>query len=327
MIKISIKTITYVVLGSAILLAAPAFAQAQNYPARPLRVIIGFPPGGPTDLIARLVGQHLFETLSQPVVIDNRPGAAGAVAGQLMLKSAPDGYTLFVASNGEIAISPGLYKKMVYDTERDIAPVSRIGGAQLVLMVHPSVPAHSVNELLALARAKPGAINFASSGIGSTAHLATELLKFTAGVEMMHVPYKGAGPALTETMGGQVQMLITGFSAAQTHIRSGKLRALGVTGAMRVKSMPDVPTIGESLPGYQMMSWYGLFTTVGTPAAIINRLHGEIAAMLKRPDFYDKFVGLGMEPEATTPQAFAANIKEEKAKWAKVIKMARVPLQ
>ncbi len=320
----SIKTSGYVFMLAAL---ASSAALAQNYPTRPLRMIIGFPPGGPTDLIARMVGQHLFETFAQPVVIDNRPGAAGAVAGLLMLKSAPDGHTLFVASNGEIAISPSLYKKMAYDTERDIAPVSRIGGAQLVLMVHPSVPAHSVNDLLALARAKPGAINFASSGIGSTAHLATELLKFTAGVDMMHVPYKGAGPALTETMGGQVQMLITGFSAAQTHIRSGKLRALGMTGATRVKSMAEVPTIGESVPGYQMMSWYGLFTTVGTPPAIINRLQGEVVAMLKRPDFYDKFVGLGMEPEATTPQAFAANIKEEKAKWAKVIKMARVPLQ
>ncbi len=290
-------------------------------------MIVGFPPGGPTDLIARLVAQHLFETFALPVVIDNRPGAAGAVAGQLMLKSAPDGHTLFIASNGEIAISPSLYKKMAYDTQRDIAPVSRIGGAQLVLMVHPSVHAHTVNELLALARAKPGAINFASSGVGSTAQLATELLKFTAGVDMVHVPYKGAGPALTETMGGQVQMIITGFSAAQTHIRSGKLRALGVTGANRVKAMPEIPTIGESVPGYQMMSWYGLFTTAGTPAPIINRLHGEVAAMLKRPDMNDKFIGLGMEPEASTPQAFAAQIQEEKTKWAKVIKLARVPLQ
>ena len=290
-------------------------------------MIVGFPPGGPTDLIARLVAQHLFETFALPVVIDNRPGAAGAVAGQLMLKSAPDGHTLFIASNGEIAISPSLYKKMAYDTQRDIAPVSRIGGAQLVLMVHPSVHAHTVNELLALARAKPGAINFASSGVGSTAQLATELLKFTAGVDMVHVPYKGAGPALTETMGGQVQMIITGFSAAQTHIRSGKLRALGVTGANRVKAMPESPTIGESVPGYQMMSWYGLFTTAGTPAPIINRLHGEVAAMLKRPDMNDKFIGLGMEPEASTPQAFAAQIQEEKTKWAKVIKLARVPLQ
>jgi tripartite-type tricarboxylate transporter receptor subunit TctC len=216
---------------------------------------------------------------------------------------------------------------MAYDTTRDIAPVSRIGGAQLVLMVHPSVPAHSVNELLALARAKPGAINFASSGVGSTAHLASELLKFTAGVDIVHVPYKGAGPALTETMGGQVQMLITGFSAAQTHIRSGKLRALGMTGPTRVKAMPEVPTIGESVPGYQMMSWDGLFTTTGTPPATIGRLHGEVVAMLKRAEFNDKFVGLGMEPEGSTPQAFAAQIRDEKAKWAKVIQLARVPLQ
>ena len=196
-----------------------------------------------------------------------------------------------------------------------------------MLLVHPSVPAHSVNELLALARAKPGTINFASSGIGSTAQLASELLKFTAGVDIVHVPYKGAGPALTETMGGQVQMLITGFSAAQTHIRSGKLRALGVTGATRVKAMPELPTIGESVPGYQMMSWYGLFITVGTPAPVIHRLHGEVVAMLKRTDMHEKFVGLGMEPEASTPQAFAAQIKEEKTKWAKIIQLARVPLQ
>ena len=319
-----IKSNAYVFFAALLLATSAA---AQNYPSRPLRMIVGFPPGGPTDLIARLVGQHLNETFGQPVVIDNRPGAGGSVAGQLMVKSAPDGHTLFIASNGEIAISPSLYKKMAYDTERDLAPVSRIGGAQLVLLVHPSVSARSVNELLALARAKPGTINFASSGIGSTAQLASELLKFTAGVDIVHVPYKGAGPALTETMGGQVQMLITGFSAAQTHIRSGKLRALAVTGANRVKAMPELPTIGESVPGYQMMSWYGLFTTTGTPVAIINRLHGEVVAMLKRQDMNDKFVGLGMEPEGSTPQAFAAQIKEEKARWAKVIKLARVPQQ
>jgi tripartite-type tricarboxylate transporter receptor subunit TctC len=322
--KYLIKSYSYVFFTAALLGSA---AVAQNYPSRPLRLIIGFPPGGPTDLIARLVGQHLTETFAQPVVIDNRPGAGGSVAGLLMVKAAPDGHTLFIASNGEIAISPSLYKKMAYDTERDIAAVSRIGGAHLVLLVHPSVAVHSVNELLALARAKPGAINFASSGVGSTAQLAAELLKFTAGVDMVHVPYKGAGPALTETMGGQVQMLITGFSAAQTHIRSGKLRALGVTGAARVKAMPELPTIGESVPGYQMMSWYGLFSTAGTPAPIISRLHGEVVAMLKRLDMNDKFVGLGMEPEASTPQAFAMQIKEEKAKWAKVIQLARVPRQ
>ena len=290
-------------------------------------MIVGFPPGGPTDLVARLVAQHLSETLGQQVVTDNRPGAGGAVAGVLMVKAAPDGHTLFLASNGEIAISPNLYKKMAYDPARDLAPVSRIGGAQLVLMVYPGVAAHSVKELVALAKGKPGTINFGSSGIGSTAHLCAELLKTLAGIDIMHVPYKGAGPAMTDLMGGQVQMLITGLSSALPHIKSGKLRALGVTGANRVKTMPELPTIGETVAGYQMNSWYGLFATVGTPAPILNRLYSEIVAMVKRPDTNERFMGLGLEAEASTPQVFATQIKEEIAKWAKVIKLARVPQQ
>ena len=321
-----IKTNSYVIIAIVLSLLC-AVGQAQSYPSRPLRMIVGFPPGGPTDLVARLVAQHFTEVLGQQVVTDNRPGAGGAVAGLLMTKAAPDGHTLFIASNGEIAISPNLYKKMAYDTVRDLAPVSRVGSAQLVLLVHPGVAANSVKELIGLAKAKPGAINFASSGIGSTAQLSAELLKTMAGVDIVHVPYKGAGPALTDLMGGQVHMLITGFSAALPHIRSGKLRALGVTGAQRVKSMPDLPTIGETVPGYQMNSWYGLFTTVGTPAPIINRLQSEIATMVKRADISERFSGLGIESEANTPQAFAAQIKEEIVKWAKVIKLARVPQQ
>jgi len=305
----------------------PAIAHAQPYPSRPVRMIVGFPPGGPVDLVARLVAQHLSETLGQQVVTDNRPGAGGAVAGALMAKAAPDGHTLFTASNGEIAISPNLYKKMTYDPAKDLAPVSRVGASQLVLMVHPSVAAQSVKDLVALAKAKPGAINFASSGIGSTAHLCAELLKTMAGIDIVHVPYKGAGPAMTDLMGGQVQMLITGFSAALPHIKSGKLRALGVTGVNRVKAMPDLPTIGETVAGYQVTSWYGLFVTVGTPTAIINRLHGEVAAMVKRQDMNERLIGLGIEPEGSTPQAFALQLKEEVAKWAKIIKLARVPLQ
>ena len=300
---------------------------AQSYPSRPMRMIVGFPPGGPTDLVARLVAQHLSETLGQQVVTDNRPGAGGAVAGVLMVKAAPDGHTLFLASNGEIAISPNLYKKMAYDPAKDLMPVSRVGSAQLVLVVHPSVAAQSVKDLIALAKAKPGSINFASSGIGSTAQLSAELFKTLAGIDIVHVPYKGAGPAMTDLMGGQVQMLITGFSAAFTHIKSGKLRALGVTGATRVKAMPDLPTIGETVPGYQITSWYGVFVPAGTPAAIINRLQNEIAVLVKRPDMGDRFASLGLEGEATTPQVFAAQIKEEIVKWAKVIQAARVPLQ
>lgn len=304
-----------------------AAAPVSSYPSRPIRMIVGFPPGGPTDLVARLVGQHLTETLGQQVVTDNRPGAGGAVAGILMVKAAPDGHTLFIASNGEIAISPNLYRKMAYDTVRDLAPVSRIGAAQLVLVVHPSVPAQSVKELIALAKARPGTINFASSGIGSTAQLASEMLKTMAGIDIVHVPYKGAGPALTDVMGGQVQMLITGFSAALTHIKSGKLRPLGVSGAQRVKAMPDLPAIGETVPGYQMNSWYGLFAPAGTPPVVVNRLQSEIAALVKRPDMGERFASLGLEAEASTPREFAAQIQEEIVKWAKVIEIARVPRQ
>ncbi len=305
--------------------ALPAFA--QGYPSRPVRMIVGFPPGGPTDLVARLVAQHLSETLGQQVVTDNRPGAGGSVAGMLMVMAAPDGHTLFTASNGEIAISPNLYRKMTYDPVKDLAPVTRIGSSQLVLVVHPGVAAQSVQDLVALAKSKPGAVNYASSGIGSTAQLSAELFRSMAGITIVHVPYKGAGPALTDLMGGQVHMLITGFSAALPHIRSGKLRALGVTGAARVKAMPDLPTIGETVAGYQVNTWYGLFAPAGTPAAIINRLQGAIAALLKRPDMNDRFTSLGLEGEASTPQAFAVQVKEEIAKWAKVIKLAGVPRQ
>jgi len=323
--KISIKTNSYVTFIVFVFCASAL--QAQTFPNRPLRMIVGFPPGGPTDLVARLAAQHLSEKLGQQVVTDNRPGAGGSVAGILMAKAAPDGHTLFTASNGEIAISPNLYKKMAYDPAKDLAPVSRIGSSQLVLLVHPAVAAQSVKELVALAKAKPGAINFASSGVGSTAQLSAELFKTLAGIDIVHVPYKGAGPALADLMGGQVQMLITGFSAALVHIKSGKLRALGVTGAQRVKAMPDLPTIGETVPGYQMNSWYGLFAPAGTPLPIINRLQGEIAAMVKRQDMSDRFISLGLEADASTPQEFAVQIRDEIGKWAKVIKLARVPQQ
>jgi tripartite-type tricarboxylate transporter receptor subunit TctC len=320
----SIKSNTYIICITVLL---SGVAHAQNYPSRPVRMIVGFPPGGPVDLVARIVAQHLSESLGQQVVTDNRPGAGGAVAGVLMAKAAPDGHTLFTASNGEISISPNLYKKLAYDPAKDIVPVSRIGASQLALVVHPGVAAQSVKELIALAKTKPGAINFASSGIGSTAHLCAELLKYTASIDIVHVPYKGAGPALAEVMGGQVQMFITGFGAALPHIKSGKVRALGVTGARRVKAMPDLPTIGETVAGYQVTSWYGLFVTTGTPAAIINRLHGEIASMVKRQDMNERLIGLGMEPEGTAPQEFTRQLNEENAKWAKIIKLARVPLQ
>ena len=316
-----LKTITYVVFWGI------AACSANAYPTRPVRMIVGFPPGGPTDLVARLVSQSLSEAFGQQVVTDNRPGAGGSVAGQVMAKAAPDGHTLFIASNGEIAIAPNLYKRMAYDVAKDLAPVSRVGIGQLVLLTHPSVAASSVKAFIALAKAKPGAINYGSSGIGSTGHLAVALLEAQAGVQLTHVPYKGAGPAMADVMGGQIQAIATAYSASLPHIQSGKLRALGVTGLTRVKSAPDLPAISETFAGYEAVSWYGLFATAGTPAAIVQRLYGAIESMVKRPEIVDKMTVLGIEPEGTPPAVFARQIRDESAKWAKIIKLARVPLQ
>lgn len=304
--------------------AAPA---ADSYPTKPVRMLVGYPPGGPTDLAARLAAQHLTEAFGQQVIVDNRPGAGGTLSATLLTQSTPDGYTLALGSNGEMAISPNLRRKLAYDPVKDIAAISRIGASQLVLVVHPSVPAKSVKELIALAKAKPGAVNFASSGTGSTAHLCSELFKSMAAINIVHVPYKGAGPALTDLMGGQVQMLITGYSAAVPHVKAGKLRALGVTGAKRLASAPDLPTIGESVPGYDVTSWYGIIAPRGTPASVVERVHREIAAMVKKPAVAERLGALGIEPEGNTPREFAAQVKSEIAKWGRVIKAAGVPVE
>jgi tripartite-type tricarboxylate transporter receptor subunit TctC len=302
-------------------------AGAQSYPNKPVRMLVGFTPSGPTDLTARLAAQYLTEALGQQVIVDNRPGAGGTVAGALLAQALPDGYTVALGANGEIAIAPNLRTKMPYDPVRDFAAISRIGSGQLVLLVHPAVAAKSVAELITLARNKPGTINFASSGTGSTAHLCAELFKYMAGIDIVHVPYKGAGPALTDLIGGQVQMLITGYSGAVPHIKSGKLRALGVSGAKRLAAAPELPTIGETVKDYEAVSWYGIFAPARTPRPIISRLHQELAAMVKRPQVIDRLVALGIEPEGTSPQEFSEQVKREIAKWGKVVKVAKVPLE
>jgi tripartite-type tricarboxylate transporter receptor subunit TctC len=290
-------------------------------------MLVGFTPSGPTDLTARLAAQHLSETLGQQVIVDNRPGAGGTVAGALLAQAQPDGYTIALGANGEIAIAPNLRTKMIYEPVKDFAAVSRIGSGQLVLLVHPSVAAKSVADLIGLAKTKPGSINFASSGTGSTAHLCAELFKYMASIDIVHVPYKGAGPALTDLIGGQVQMLITGYSGAVPHIKAGKLRALGVTGAKRLVAAPDLPTIGETVKGYEAVSWYGIFAPARTPKAVIERLHGELAAMVKRPQVVERLVSLGIEPEGNSPQELADQVKQEIVKWGKVIRIAKVPLE
>jgi len=315
------------VLLAALTLMAPALAQAaeMKYPTRPVRMLVSYPPGGPSDLTARLAAPHLSEALGQQFIVDNRGGAGGTLAVGLLTQAAPDGYTLLMSAGGEIVIAPNLRLKLAYDPTKDIIPISRVGSSQLALVVHPSVAAKSVKELIALAKAKPGSINFASAGSGSTAHLAGEQFKFLAGIDIVHIAYKGAGPALTDLIAGQVQMLISAYSSAFPHIKAGKLRALGVTGTRRIASAPDLPTIAETVPGYEVLSWYGLHAPKGTPPAIISLLHRELAAMTRKPEIAERLKGLGIEPEGNTPQEFLAQIKTEIASWGKVITAAKIP--
>ena len=303
------------------------FAQAVEikYPLRPVRMLVSYPPGGPSDLTARLAAPHLSEALGQQFIIDNRGGAGGTLAVGLLTQAAPDGYTLLMSAGGEIVIAPNLRLKLPYDPTKDIIPISRVGSSQLALVVHPSVQAKSVKELVAMAKAKPGSINFASAGAGSTAHLAGEQFKYLAGIDIVHVPYKGAGPALTDVIGGQVQMLISAYSSAFPHIKAGKLRALGVTGTKRIVSAPDLPTIAETVPGYEVLSWYGLHAPKGTPPTIISRLHREMAAMTRKPEMAERLTVLGIEPEGNSPQEFLAQIRVEIAEWGKVINAAKIP--
>ena len=307
----------------AVLVCCAAAGFAQTYPNRPIRLLVGYPPGGPADVTARLVSPHLSEALGQQVVVDNRSGAGGTVAATTLAGAAPDGYTISIMANGELAISPNL-RKVPYDPLRDFAPVSRIGVNQLALVVHPSVQAKSTGELVALAKAKPGSINFASAGNGSTAHLAGELFKVLAAIDIVHVPYKGAGPAMTDLIGGQVHMLITGYPGALPHIKSGKLRALGVTGGKRLQAAPELPTVGESVKGYEVTSSYGVLLPARSPEAIIARLHKEIAAVVRKTDVQEKLIALGFDPEGGTPADYAAAIKSELGKWARVVKTAKV---
>jgi tripartite-type tricarboxylate transporter receptor subunit TctC len=326
-IAYSLQRLALALLAVVLIADAARAAEAQPYPTRPIRMLVGFPPAGPTDLTARITAQHVTDTLGQQIIVDNRPGASGTVSGQLLARAEPDGYTIALGSGGEIAIAPHLRRKMSYDPLKDFAPVSRIGAGQLVLVVNPAVPAKSTADLVALAKSKPGVVNFASSGSGSTAHLAAELLKHMAAIDIVHVPYKGAGPALIDLISGQVQLLITGYSGAVQHIKSGKLRALGVTGAKRLRAAPELPTIGESVKGYEVLAWYGIFVPARTPQAIISKLHREIAAMARRPQIIERLVALGIEPEGNTPQEFAAQIRSESQKWARIIKLAKVTVE
>jgi tripartite-type tricarboxylate transporter receptor subunit TctC len=306
-------------------LAASALAATSDpYPNRPIRLVISYSAGGPVDIVGRLAGLKLAEALGQQVVADNRAGANGNIATEIVASSTPDGYTLLVGSNGSIAINPGLYPSLKADPLRDLAPITLLASSPLILVTHPTVNPNSVNELIQLAKSKPGSINFASAGSGSSAHLAAELFKVLAAVDLVHIPYKGAAPALTDLVAGQVQVMFTGVSATLPFVKSGKLKALGVTGAKRVSVLPDVPAIGESVAGYEVTTWYGLFAAAKTSPAIITLLYRILAEALGSTETRQRLAALGAEAIGMAPDRFAPMIKMEIAKWSKVIKASGV---
>jgi tripartite-type tricarboxylate transporter receptor subunit TctC len=309
-------------LALAALLAATApRAAADVYPSRPIRFVVAFPPGGGTDIIARTVAQKLAERIAQQVVVDNRPGAGGNIGTDIVAKSAPDGYTLLMGSAGPLAINASLFKTLPFDPIRDLAPVTLAASTPNVLVVHPSLKVSTVNELIELAKAEPGQINFASSGFGTPAQLAGELFNSMAHVRLVHVPYKGASPALADLLGGQVQVMFSTMPPALPHVKDGKLRALAVTSLKRSPAAPDLPTLDESaLPGFEASTWHGVVLPAGAPSEIIARLNREIVAILHLPEVVERLSSQGAEALGSTPEEFAAYIRSETAKWARVVR-------
>jgi tripartite-type tricarboxylate transporter receptor subunit TctC len=311
----------------ATLLSASAAATAQDFPTRPLRLIIGFAPGGSTDLVARVIAQKMAASMSQQVVVDNRPGANGMIGAELVAKATPDGHTLLLSSIGPMAINASLYK-MPYDIVRDFAPVTYTGNVTNLLVVHPSVAATSVKDLIALAKAQPGKLTFGSSGTGGAPHMAVELFKILAKVDVVHVPYKGGGPAMADLVGGQITGSFASMPSSIPFVRSGKLRALAVTAPKRSPAAPEVPTVSEAgVPGFTVLDWQGMFTTAKTPPALVGKLNTEIRRALALPDVAEKLAGAGVEIQTTSPEEWGKFVKSEIEKWAKVVKTAGIKLE
>jgi tripartite-type tricarboxylate transporter receptor subunit TctC len=299
--------------------AIAAAAAAQPYPAKPVRFVVPYAPGGATDLLARTIGEKLAASLGQPFVVDNRPGAATIVGAQAAARSEPDGYTLLMATSTTLAINASLYSKLPYDPVKDFAPVSLVSVQPFVLLVNPDLPVQSVKDLVALARAKPGQLAYASGGSGSFPHLAMALLQSMTGIDAIHVPYKGSAPALTDLMGGQIAMMFD--NTAINYVKGGKLRALGVTTQKRLTVMPNVPTLSEAgVPGYELAAWQGVVTTAGTPRPVVDRLNAEIVKLLKLPDVQARLTADGGEVISSTPEQFAAYILSEIGRFAKIVK-------
>src|SRR5687768_6273129 len=315
----------YRLLASLWLLLCAAPLCAQTYPAKTVRVIVGFSPGGSTDVTARIVAQKLSEAWRQQVIVENRAGAGGNIGAEAVAKAPPDGYTLLVATTGVMAINHRLYRTLSYDAVRDFAPITQIGSLPLILIVHPSLPVKSVKDLIALAKARPGQLSYASSGVGGTTHMTAEIFRMLTGVDIVHIPYKGSGQAMADLVGGQVPMAFDQVTSSYPQVEAGRLRALAVTSAKRFASVPHLPTMAEAgVPGYEAVSWNGLSAPAGTPREIVGRIQAEVARIVQLPDIKERFFRDGIEPVASTPEQFAAHIKAERAKWEKVIEAAGI---
>jgi tripartite-type tricarboxylate transporter receptor subunit TctC len=311
-------------LACACAFASPA-ALPQSYPSKPIRLIVPSPPGDGSDLMARAIGERLTAAWGQPVVVDNRQGAGGRVGTEAAAKAAPDGYTLIMGNAGSNGINAALYRDLPYDLERDFVAITQVMRAPNVLVINPALPAKSVAELVALFKANPGKYSYASGGNGSSAHFTAELFKTMAGVDVTHVPYKGATPALTDVIGGQVAMFMGNLPPAIGHIKAGRVRALAVTTAQRSALVPDVPTVAESgLAGFETVAWFGLFAPAGTPRDIVDRINAEVAKIVQQPEIRERIATLGGEPVGNAPEAFAAIVRSDIAKWKRVAQASKI---
>jgi tripartite-type tricarboxylate transporter receptor subunit TctC len=324
-IKLARRKFLHLAAGAAALPALPRIACAQAYPTRPIHLIVGAAPGGPQDILARLMGQYLSKRLGQPIIIENRPGAGTNIGTEAVVKAPADGYTLLLV-NAASAINATLYAKLNFNFIRDIVPIASIDREPLAMQLNPSVPAKSIPEFIAYAKTAPGKINMASGGIGAPSHIAGELFKMMAGINLLHVPYRGAAPALTDLLGGQVQVYFGPIPSSIEYIRTGKLRALAVTTATRSDALPDIPTMGEFLPGYEASTWNGLGAPKGTPGEIIEKLNREINVALADPTIKARIADLGGTVFSSSPAGFGKFIADETEKWSKVIKFAGINL-
>jgi len=314
-------------LVAASLLCAAAVTSAQGYPNRPVRVIVPFAPGGATDIVTRVVAQHLNQLWGQSIVVDNRAGAGGNIGGDLAAKSNPDGYTLFMTSGSVVTANQHMYKSMPFDPDKDLVAVTNVASGPQIIAVNAGYAAKNLKEFIALAKAKPKSITFGSAGVGTQTHLAAENFVHTAGIDVLHIPYKGEGPAIIDLLGGQIQFVTPNLSAAINFVAQGKLRALAVTSRDRSKQLPDVPAVAETLPGFENLGWFGFMVPTGTPKQVIDKIYQDTAKVLQSPEVRTRFEQLGMAPVGNRPDDFAKAIKEESVRWAKIIRERKLEVK